>query len=286
MKFIGKIFLSAFAYVAGLILSGMFGPLLHFPVLQAPAGMDPKRAFLMTIVCTPLLAAGFAPLALGIKGNWSKRWLAIGSLLWVAIGLNTVIELLIFSTMFKNGNAWLSVHWLLPCLLAGGVLAFCFGSNEGTSALRPRRAAEWLWRLALAWLSFPFVYYLFGMCVAPFVISAYHGGVSWLVIPAQSIIFRTQLLRSALFLAASLPAVVLWRKSRGQFIFAMGLAHAMAVGIFQLGQATFLPTVLRVAHSLEITADSFAYALVLGLLFVRTGTAEEKVEKSAAVAAS
>lgn len=212
--------------------------------------------------------------------------MAIGPLLFVAIGLNTVIETLIFTTMFKNGSPWIAVHWLLPCLFAGGVLAFCFGSKEGNSSLKSPSATGWLWRLVLAWLAFPVIYYMFGMCVGPFVIKAYQGGVPWLLIPAQSVIIKTQLLRSATFLAASFPAIVLWKKSRGQFIFAIGLAHAMAVGIFQLAQATFLPTVLRVAHSLEITADSFAYALVLGLLFVRKGSVEEKVETSATASAA
>lgn len=284
MRTIGKILLCALVYVIGIIVSGMLAPLLHFPPLQAPAFIDVKKAFLFTVLSTPLLAAGFAPLASGLRGSWSKRWLAIGTLLFVAIGLNTVIELLIFSTMYKGSNATLSVHWLIPCLLLAAVLAFSFGSSEGASMLRPCGVAAWSWRLVLAWLAFPAAYYLFGICVSPFIMNAYHGGVPWLTIPPQTVILKTQLLRSATFLAASFPAILLWKKSRGQFIFAMGLAHAMAVGIYQLVQAVFLPVSLRIAHSAEITGDSFVYAAVLGLLFI-SKTARERPESKPAQAA-
>jgi hypothetical protein len=35
------------------------------------------------------------------------------------------------------------------------------------------------------------------------------------------------------------------------------------VGLYGLSQASFMPPVLRVLHSLEIAADSFVYALVV-----------------------
>jgi hypothetical protein len=45
------------------------------------------------------------------------------------------------------------------------------------------------------------------------------------------------------------------------------MAHAFTVGFYGLVGATFLPMVLRVAHSAEIAGDSFAYAGLLVLLF-------------------
>jgi hypothetical protein len=80
---------------------------------------------------------------------------------------------------------------------------------------------------------------------------------------------RTVLVRSSIFLVASLPAVLLWIGSRRGPIGAMGLAHAVLVGIFAMAQASHLmPPILRITHSIEITADSFAYAAVLVWLFV------------------
>lgn len=284
MKAVGKILAVAVAYVLGVFITGMLGPMLHFPAYPVPAGFDAQKAFLLMIAATPLLAVGLVPLASGMRGHWISRCLAMGVLLFVAIGLNTIIEALIFTNMLKGSSPWLSVHSLFPCFFAAAVLAWGFGSSEGSTALRLQSAGGWSWRILLAWLAFPACYYVFGMCVAPFVIDAYNAGIAGLMIPAQSVIIRTQLLRSAIFLAASFPAILLWKESRGQFIFAMGLAHAMAVGIFQLIQGSFLPGVLRVAHSIEITADSFAYAAVLGLLFISKQRTAESRDKSAAAA--
>ncbi len=289
MKTIGKILLCAAVYALSVMLSGILAPVLHFPAMHAPENYDMKYGFLFLIAATPLLAIGLAPLAAGLRGSWAKRALAIAALVFVTIGLNTVIEALVFTNINRGGNALLSVHWIIPATMMGAVVAYCFGSTQGSAMLRPRGVAAWSWRLLLAWLAFPVIYYLFGMCVAPFVMDAYRQGIAGLTIPAQSVIIRTQLLRSALFLAASLPAVLLWKRSRRQFILAMGLAHAMMVGIFQLVQATFLPGVLRVAHSIEITADSFAYAAVLGLLFVSKTAAQEarpKPEQVVAISAA
>jgi hypothetical protein len=76
-------------------------------------------------------------------------------------------------------------------------------------------------------------------------------------------------LRSALFLIASVPAIALWAGSRRRLAPSLGLAHYALVGLFGLLQAYWLPTPMRVAHGLEIAAESFAYAWLLVLLLVR-----------------
>ena len=75
-----------------------------------------------------------------------------------------------------------------------------------------------------------------------------------------------QIVRSTLFLLASLPFLILWKKTRGSLIFSLGLAHWFTVGLFGLLQAHQLSMTLRIAHSLEIGADSFTYAALLVLL--------------------
>jgi hypothetical protein len=86
-----------------------------------------------------------------------------------------------------------------------------------------------------------------------------------------------------LFLIASLPLIVWWKKSGGSLIFSLGLAHWLVVGLFGLVQALCSHPFLRVAHSLEIGADSFAYAVAMVfLLFPRN--CETRVQHVAAVA--
>ena len=95
----------------------------------------------------------------------------------------------------------------------------------------------------------------------------YNAGIAGLRIPALSTILVVQLVRSVIFLAASLPFIALWKGSRRGLWLALGMAHAFTVGFYGLVGATFLPMVLRVAHSVEIAGDSFAYAGLLVLLF-------------------
>jgi hypothetical protein len=286
MKLLARIILSGLAYVLGTIVTGMVAGPLHFPAMESPAGVSPATFLKMSLLATPLLAASVVFLASGLKGTWLKRWGAIAALLFVTLGLNTVIELLIFSNMIKSGGALTSVHWLIPCALAAAVLTFPGGERAGTTITRSGLGAMgWGWRLGVAWLAFPVIYLVFGMCVAPFVVEQYKAGVAGLTLPPMSTIMPVQLLRSALFLAVSLPAILLWTRSRGQLIVALGMAHAVTVGIFGLVQAFWLPTVLRVAHSLEITADSFAYAAVLGLLFTSCVKASKPSSLQAAAAA-
>jgi hypothetical protein len=102
--------------------------------------------------------------------------------------------------------------------------------------------------------------------IAPIVVPTYRAGIAGLVLPPLSTIMLVQLVRSPLFLLASLPFLILWKGKRGSLIFSLGLAHWFTVGLFGLLQAHQFSMTLRIAHSLEICADSFAYAALLVLL--------------------
>jgi hypothetical protein len=286
MKFTARIIGSAIAYVLGVSLTGILTPLLHLPTFKVPAAMqnsDPQRMLLVFLLCAVAFMLALTPLAAGLRGGWTARWFAVGSLLYIALGLNTMLELKIFSNMLPGSALGASLQMVLPSFLAAAVLTLPLKRRDEPSTIGHFSGISWSWRLVLAWLSFPLFYLIFGMCVAPFVIGHYQTGELGLMIPPPTVMLRMQLLRSVFFLAASFPAIVLWRKSRIQFIVAMGLAHAFAVGIFQLALGSFLPTILRIAHSIEITFDSFAYAAVLGLLFiVSTRKAEARSQQTAA----
>lgn len=285
MKIAGKILLGGIALGLGMVLSGMLIAVLHLPTIPPVPG-DTRSAeaqFVISLLLSPLLMASLLPLAQGLRGNWLQRCLALGGLLFVALGLNTIIELTIFSNLLPDGNLLVSAFFVLPALLPAAVVTFGKASTE-PSTFAGISAKGWAWRLPVAWLAFPVIYFLFGMFVAPIVVPHYNAGVAGFKIPTMDVIIRTQLVRSLLFLAASFPAILLWTKSRTKFIVAMGLVHAMTVGIFQLAQASFLPAVLRVVHSIEITADSFAYAAVLGFLFIRSRKAEASQLKKAVAA--
>jgi hypothetical protein len=284
LKVILSLVLAAIAYITGVVVMGILGPFLHIPAINSVPGMSPQQAFTGMLVAVPILILGLVPLAWGMRGGRLARCFAIAILLYVTLGLNTLLETKIYTQLLAGSPVAASMLWVLPAVLTAAVLAFRSGASSSPSTRGAFWPLSWSWRLITAWLAFPMIYFFFGMCVAPIVVPYYqsHSDVLGLHIPGFHVIIGTQLLRSALFLGASLPAIWLWTKSRGRLVLALGLAHAVTVGIFPLAQANFFPMALRVAHSMEITADSFAYAAVLGLLFIRATKRSAPAAQSAA----
>ena len=89
-----------------------------------------------------------------------------------------------------------------------------------------------------------------------------------LTVPSVGVILGTQGLRSALFLGAALPVLILWEGSRRGLALTLGLALAVLVGLSGMVAAAWLPLEMRIGHGLEITADSFAHAAALVWLLV------------------
>lgn len=76
-------------------------------------------------------------------------------------------------------------------------------------------------------------------------------------------IVLTQLGRSLLYLASVLPIVLFWSGGWRPLAVRLGWAWCVLVGLYGLITAFWMPAHLRLIHSLEIGADSFAYAFVL-----------------------
>lgn len=267
MRAIGKAVLCVILYMAGVILTGVLAGLLHLPTPSLPQGVTPEGMLAAITLGTVLLVVGLAPLASQLGGSRIQRAVWLFALIFVAVALNTTIEASVFSNFITIGVPWMCAHYVLPCLFLAAGLVLMFGSTRERSGLASLSPLQWAWRVAVAWLAFPVIYFVFGMCVAPFVTYAYRAGIAGLTIPPIAVIIKTQLLRSALFLGSSLPIVALWSGSRRNLFLIFGLAEAMMVGVASLAQATWFPAVLRMAHSIEITCDSFAYIGVLVLLF-------------------
>jgi hypothetical protein len=195
------------------------------------------------------------------------RSIALGEFLYVALGINTVIEGKFFTHFFDGKLPAVTINFLLQGILVGAALGLLFGKPSLSASLPHHSPVAWAGRGLAAWLSWPLVYLIFGMCVAPIVLPYYNAGIVGLKLPHLDTVLEVQLLRSVIFLVASLPFIALWKGSRRSLWFALGLTHAVVVGIYGMVGATFFPIAMRVAHSLEMTCDGFAYAGLLVLLF-------------------
>jgi len=279
LSWLWKIVSCAVIYLIGTVLGGILVGAVGLRLPAAFTSGDAARSFWQAAAATPILVIGLAPLAAGLGGSW---WARFGGLF--AFNLNSVLELRIFSGVFRNGGEpAVLLQGVLPALVLCGALAWCFRGPATGNPAPHYGAAGWIWRLALGVLAFPLVYFVFGLMVGPIVTPYYNGGGPFgLTIPSPAVIFSTQFVRSTLFLVASLPAILLWGGSRRALIGALGLAHAALVGIYGLAQAGgVMPDILRIAHGLEITVDSFAYAGLLVWLIVprRASRVDEPAER-------
>jgi hypothetical protein len=267
MKTIGKIVICVVAYIAGVMLSGMITGALHLPSPSMPPGVTMQQVFVASLFGTALLVVGLVPLAMGMGGSKVQRGVAMGAVVFTAIAVNTMIEAKVFTSFISVSLPVICAHYVLPCLFLSIALAVLFSSAGRPMGLPTFTPLQWGWRILVAWLAFPVIYLIFGMCVAPFVTEAYITGVAGLKLPSMTLILKVQAVRSLLFLASSLPIVLLWAGSRRDLLIKFGLAEAMMVGVHGLAFATWFPTILRWSHSIEITFDSFAYVAVLVWLF-------------------
>jgi hypothetical protein len=267
MKDLLKLIACWMAFGASLVASGIVGTILHLRFAAPATNASALEQILTQWAAGFVIVVGLYPLARGLAAPVAVRALALGGFYFAALGVNGVIEAKYFTHMLDHGIAAAEVFYVVGAILLGGTLGWMFGQGGQSMGLSRHGWSGWAGRGIAAWLGWPVTYLLFGMCVAPFVVPYYNAGVAGLQIPRMGIILELQLLRSVIFLAASLPFIALWRRSRLSLWLALGLAHAAVVGLYGLVSATFLPPVLRVAHGLEITADSFAYAGLLVLLF-------------------
>jgi hypothetical protein len=267
MRTILRIAVCWVAFVAALLGSGMIGALLHLHAVTPPGGSSAQTLFPIQLVAGLVLVVGLVPMARGLAAPTSLRAIALGSFILLALGVNGMIEARMFTHFLDNGIESASVFYIVLATIVGVALGWSFGAPSPATGLPHRGWLSWIPRVAAVWLAWPLIYFIFGACVAPIVVPYYNAGIAGLRIPSLSTILAVQLIRSVIFLAASLPFVALWKGSRRGLWFALGMAHAFTVGFYGLVGATFLPMVLRVAHSAEIACDSFAYAGLLVLLF-------------------
>jgi hypothetical protein len=147
--------------------------------------------------------------------------------------------------------------------------------------LASRKRLELAWRLALAWLIYPPLYYLIGRGAAVFTLHYYEDpnlGLG-LTLPPVGLLMGMQVLRGALFLLAVLPILAAWRGSRrGLWLWVTAVIYCQIAGTTIL-QAYWLPLALRIPHLLELLIDSAVQAFVYVVLL--TGSTLRVPEKDA-----
>jgi hypothetical protein len=275
VAYLWKLPVCGLAFVLGTFVGSMLAGLLGMQMPSLPAGTDPQTLMLIQLLSSPLLVLALAFLSQRMEGGFLSRWLILSLLTWVAYSVNTVLEAAIFTT-FGEGASFTVLIQLVGSLTCAAAVAVLFRPQDAgrgfTTSVREffarRSTGDWAWRIALAAVIFMPIYLFFGRLVVPFTYEYYQQELAGLTAPGWGQILPVLFVRSVLFLVVSLPVLITWRKSRRSLILSLGFALFVLVGALGLIGGYWMPTSVRLYHSLEILADSLVYAWVLVILLV------------------
>jgi hypothetical protein len=288
---LGKLLLCSLAFILGAVLGGMAAALLGLQQPPMPEGVEPSLAFLLLLLESPLMALALALVAKGLGGRLLPRALILSIFTWVSYTLNTTIESLAFTTTTVSGALFTTVSFLVPSASCGTVTALLFASDENGESLATiargfldrRAAGTWIWRIGVAAVTFVPIYLFFGSLVAPITARYFQQSLYGLRQPDQDEILVVLLVRSVLFLLACLPILIVWQRSTQSLFLRLGFALFVLVGFLYMLGAYYMPLAVRIPHSLEILADSFAYAGVLVAILARGSTRPVQAAKESAM---
>lgn len=290
LVFTGKLLICSITFIIGSIIGGIVATHLGLQQPPLPEGVDSTYAFFLLMLESPLMMFALAPIAGGLGGGLLPRGLVLSFFMWVAYTLNTAIETLAFTITTVSSALFTTISFLVPSLLCGLVIVWLFPSGEQPESLSPlakrfvgrRTAGAWLWRIGLATVIFVPIYILFGSIVAPLTAEYFQQNMYGLRQPSQSEMLLVLMARSLLFFLASLPIIVLWEQSNRELSLKLGFALFILVGFLYMLGAYYMPLDIRVTHTLEILAGSFAYAGMLVVLLAGGRSRPEQAFKARA----
>lgn len=271
----GKVAACAAAYlVTFLATAGLVQIVFPPPDIESAAG---GITWVLTQMgpASLVLAAGLAIVGQGIRGSFAARGIILFVFFYISYGVTSAIEAHFFTTLAGMFSYYLPLS-IVPAAVLAALTACLFDGTPPDdptqrmlrSYVAGRSVFSWAWRLPAAWLAFPVIYIFFGLLVSPFVLEHYEQQEN-LRIPGPLVVIGIQFVRSALFLIAIGPVFVAWSGSRRRLWGALGLALFLIVGLAGLIQGPVFTMQLRIAHGLEILADSFVHAAALVLLLGR-----------------
>lgn len=273
LSYFWKIPLCAIAFYGGTMIGGMVASGMGLPTPEMPAGADQMIIGQIMVPVSLILAGCLAVLSRKLSGGYISRWLTLSFLVWIAYGVNNILEGAIFTSMFA-ASLFTIVLYVFASLLCGAAVAWLFPpQTKGADFITLTKnffarytTGSWIWRILLAIFAFALIYLAFGRLIAPLVIDYYQQGLFGLSLPDWNQILPILFVRSFLFLIACLPVLIAWNGSNRGLVLTLGLTLFLLVGGLSMLQAYWMPATLRVVHSFEILADEMLYAGILVVL--------------------
>jgi hypothetical protein len=285
LSYLWKLPLCTLGFVTGFIMGGPLLAALNLEAPEMPAGADANTILIWIVLSSLIVAFVLSFIAQGIGGRLLSRWLILFSLIWGGSAVNMVIEASLFMTTSavasSNSMLFTMLTYLLPSLLMAGALAWLFPPRKRgmglVASLRVhfarRQGRDWIWRLPLAAIAFPLIYFTFGRLILPLVEDVYAQGLYEMQAPTWAELIPVQLARGVLFVAIALPVLATWQRSQRRLGWSLGMAFFVLLAFMSVFTAYWLPLGFRIIHGAEILADSLVYAWVVVLLL-----ADQRIE--------
>jgi len=269
VKDIGKILLLTIVLTSGLVVSRILLLKLNVFIPRFPQQADENTAIYYLLIGGLLLASGWYYLFKDTGGSNMERILISSVFILFGFSLGVTIESAIYSDIESYHMS--TILLLLPMILYAIIITIITDAKRLPQPFYKRLISYfktwskkiWLKKILLAIISFPIIYFIFGIIASPFVTNYYSKLVGGLQLPDPGTIIGIQLIRSILFLAITIPIIINWTSTKTKLIISLGIAHFVMVFAYDIYLAIVMPFELVFIHGIEIAADSFIYSWVL-----------------------
>ncbi|MEJ2601425.1 MAG: hypothetical protein P8Z00_24070 [Anaerolineales bacterium] len=279
---------AALASFLGLLLGGMFTGWLNLPAPVIPATMNMTTLMPLMFVSEISIAVVLGECYRRLSWSFWPRVLALGISHYLLYYLLNLLDGLLFTPMPHMSTG--IVLDLFPAFFAAAVIALLWRPEKGVlpvseimaNFFSARQPLEWAWRMLVAWLIYPPLYYLIGRIAALFTLHYYQDPALnlGLTLPDLGTLLLMQVLRGSLFLVAVLPILFAWRGGRTKLWLWLGLVIFVQVANQIIVQAYWFPLGLRIPHALELLVDSAIQAgLYVWLLFLQPAGSPKPASK-------
>lgn len=209
-------------------------------------------------------------LAAAMPATWLRHMLVWGSAIFFNIASVTIEGRFFAPNLVEGSIVILLVQQFVVAFAMTWIIIKLFApiSDSTPTKAFQRSWFSWLWRFVLSALSYVFFYYFFG-AIAYLLITGpyYEAHAGGLVVPAQDVILKTELIRATLMTVSVIPFLLTFPANRRQLMWLTGLILFVVGGVTPLlVQVGSLPSVVLAVSSVEIFCQNFFTGIVAARL--------------------
>ena len=276
ISYLLKLPLSGACFFMGMTLSGLLLPLTGMQVPAMPVGADANKVVLYYLGGSILLAFSLSFLSRNLPLRGIQRWGLLAVFTWAIGAVGMVLESALFmdtSAVSSTGSILFTLlNFILPSLTLAGAVSWLYPPSDLELPERLEIPTKtWIWKVGLALIAYPAVYFLFGLLVQPVVSSYYTADLFELALPTWRQLIPLQIARSALFLSVCFPMIRYWGQTKKALWLSLGMTFFCLTAFMAVITSYWFPWQLRLFHGLELLADSLVYTGVLVWLFFTQG---------------